>query len=1058
MTKYRIRMANGRVIGPFEKPQLFELKANGRIKGTEEAQVFPTGNWGPIKQFDFYAELMDENKTVLQSKEQNENTFVIDLTQIRNHKNEKELEKYNQGTQAPIEHLTETVRLNQAIEKIEVPSPALEKTDKDLTKLKIIEPSQSKIVSMIEEEDPRVDKTIINPVAQEEIEKIRRQKKLAEEKAKAEAEKLQAPVPVKNNEVVVGSENALVSSDETTQMFKLDRTGLLQTAEEVEETIEKEIRKVQKQREKEEGIDDEQESEEDEAGKKKKKIIIFVAVLAIFYAVMFPEDKPKQQTFKHFEPVITFPIPFDAADPNKAKAEFERGLKQLSAGTYPNLIKAGLSFKNAYENNINDITALSFMVRTYAEELEHSSEKLRDAQTIFNVIQSKRTELLQDTNGVIGLNLFYMAINKKDAANDVIAKYLKLKPKELIPDLFAVYVLSLISNGKIDGNTIQFVKAMERIPRKNVYVYKALIEYDLFNQNTDQANDLLNEALKNHPKNIYLLLKKADMEIKNGNFKGAVPFLKKAEALNLDYNNSNRAKFLELKGMIYAANKKPKEATAYFTKSLKLVDSDDLRIKLANLESTDGAMVETDKLINESTAVKHLIQARKFFDERNYNLALSAAAKATDAYPGHIPSEIFLSKVQLRLGLAREALKTLEDLVAKYPDDKNVNIALAKAYVETYKFNDVRTRIQIMSGTDIKESWEFASIKAQLFLKMKDPMQAMMWLRTSINLNPLNDEDIFALSNILHRMGKFDNVKVLLNKCMELDPVNPDYRIAYARLVYETQDDQAAIGYLLSLQNEFGENPKVLGEIAIFYYRAGKVKDFQDYKEKLEKLHSSDKALYEFLVKAALLDERYTEVPLLVEKLLAVEPGELEYMMTAGKVLFDSKKFVDAAKWFKRVQDKLPSYPKVLYYQAKIDFLSGDLDTALKKIQEDIKANGETDDDLVFMAQIYQEKEDYIQAENLYKKAQKINPRSYDAIIGLADLSTKRNNHDLALDLYKRAIKLNEEEPLVHKKIGDVYRQLGQGSLAIEAYKLYLEMDPESPHKKNLENYMELMR
>src|SRR5690606_2389978 len=139
-----------------------------------------------------------------------------------------------------------------------------------------------------------------------------------------------------------------------------------------------------------------------------------------------------------------------------------------------------------------------------------------------------------------------------------------------------------------------------------------------------------------------------------------------------------------------------------------------------------------------------------------------------------------------------------------------------------------------------------------LFLKMGDTLQAMSWLKNAISLNPLNDKDIFILAETLLRKGNIEAARTLLNKCMELDPVNPEYRITYARLIYETQDDMSAIGYLLSLQDEFGENPQVLSEIAIFYYRAGKVKDFQDFKAKLEKNHSSDKSLYEFLIKAAL--------------------------------------------------------------------------------------------------------------------------------------------------------------------------------------------------------------
>ena len=57
MQKYRIRLRNGRVIGPFINNQLLELKSKGHIQGNEEAQIFPTGEWLPISEFDFFHEL-----------------------------------------------------------------------------------------------------------------------------------------------------------------------------------------------------------------------------------------------------------------------------------------------------------------------------------------------------------------------------------------------------------------------------------------------------------------------------------------------------------------------------------------------------------------------------------------------------------------------------------------------------------------------------------------------------------------------------------------------------------------------------------------------------------------------------------------------------------------------------------------------------------------------------------------------------------------------------------------------------------------------------------------
>jgi tetratricopeptide (TPR) repeat protein len=1068
MTKYRLRLSNGRVIGPFEKHELYELKARGRIRGTEEAQVFPLGNWEPLDRFDFYGELQDGDRTRpgAPPAAKAEETFMIDLAQLRGHKQEKELEEYEQETVPPIEQLTETVRFAPETPAPATPAPTSELPSVDL--LLETKPSDEFYFELEidgEAVPPDLDadkQTILNPIAQQELEKLRRQQEQAEARRRAEEEKARKRALDAERALVLRQQRqaAPAITDEHTQVIRIDGPSLLRSARQAELDIEAELRAIQRRENKREIEEEDQEGAEveDSAAKEKRnRLILICAAAAILYAIFFPDDKPAKPKFQHLEPRIVFPIPFDQSDVLKSKAEYKKGIEVFGQGSYPALVKAGLLFKSSYENDLENRDALGLLVRSYGEQLQHSTNKLADAQTLFNLIQSKRPFLLQDPNGVIGMNLFYMAINKPAAAVDVVQKYLKLQPKNVTQELFAVYVRSLLKLGRIDLAK-QFYQALENAPDKNRYTYQALVDYHLLNQEMDRAAEYAGDALKRNPRLAGFYLLNAELNLRQRKSGPAVPLLKKAEELGLDHNNRNLAKFYELKGIVLGLRQKPQAAAVAFQKSLAIYDSEELRVKLADLQTSNGAVEDADRIIEESKAVKLLLQAKEHFEKKNYELALSMAARAASAFPGHIASELFLAKVQLRLGHAQQGLKTIDALLAKYPDDKKINMAMIEAFIETYKFNDARNRLQIIASTGMRESWEFASLNAKLYSKMGDALQAMSWLRRSISINPLNDADIFALSQILHKKANFDSARVLLNKCMELDPVNPDYRIAYARLLYETQDDLAAIGYLLSLREDFGENPKIMSEVAIFYYRSGKVKDFQDYKQKLERDHGTDKVLYEFLIKAALLDERFDEVPGLVEKLLAKEPGDLEQMMTTGRVLFERGKLPEAAKWFRRVKDKLPSYPKVLYYIAKIEFLTGDVDAALKKIEEDIKANGENDDDLVFMAQIYQVKEKLVEAENFYKRAQKLNPKSYEAIMGLADLSTKRNNHDLALDLYKRAMKLRQDEPLVHKKIGDVYRQLGQGALAIEAYKLYLDMDPESPHKSNLEAYINLMQ
>ena len=49
--KYRVRLSNGRVIGPLEIKDFVQLYNENKITGNEDAQVYPTGDWKPLSYF-----------------------------------------------------------------------------------------------------------------------------------------------------------------------------------------------------------------------------------------------------------------------------------------------------------------------------------------------------------------------------------------------------------------------------------------------------------------------------------------------------------------------------------------------------------------------------------------------------------------------------------------------------------------------------------------------------------------------------------------------------------------------------------------------------------------------------------------------------------------------------------------------------------------------------------------------------------------------------------------------------------------------------------------------
>lgn len=181
MTKYRIRLKDGRVIGPFLKNQLYELKAKGHIKGNEEAQIFPTGDWMALSRLDFYDDLMNDNKVTFES-DSTDGTFIIDLTQIRNKAKEQEIEDLGTGGIKRVE-LTETVRLHQA-------SPPAKPTKPEQVPNPPSMPDKGPEIKLDDQDVPEAfgfkveetrlsqdqTRTLINPVAQQELEAMKRKK------------------------------------------------------------------------------------------------------------------------------------------------------------------------------------------------------------------------------------------------------------------------------------------------------------------------------------------------------------------------------------------------------------------------------------------------------------------------------------------------------------------------------------------------------------------------------------------------------------------------------------------------------------------------------------------------------------------------------------------------------------------------------------------------------------------------------------------------------------------------------------------------------------------
>jgi tetratricopeptide (TPR) repeat protein len=1080
MEKYRIRLKNGRVMGPFEIESFGELYLKGHIKGSEEVQVFPTGDWKPIKSYRDIIQVLKKAKNSTKVEENTEATFIKKISDLKkeleeekeaidepkevveqktdeNFPNEFQFEKKTQVTEhiAQVESKEEINKEDVAvIEDESINTEVEEEADKTEVEEKIEETEDNDATVLANPPTEDVgDKTQINKDTLKYLEQLRREE--AEKKKLEEEEE-------KNKEPEIDLDNdstQMVNLKDLKKELKVEAKSSENELQQIERLEQKKKKKKELEEAKRKALEEEEEDEDEEEEEENKpkllKLVVVIAIVAFGYALLFPDEgKKKVKKIVPIYPEISFPQQYDVPNAKKAKELYIKGMKLYVSHKYPNYLQAIKFFKASVENQFKKNPAMAKLIMSYSMLLPNSKDKIENGNKIFKLVQINMSKVYKDANMAAAVANFYFKIGKNNAAVSVIERFNAIKKNKPTLELFSVYLDGLLQTGDLVKAKAVYEK-LSSMPKRSLKVNISLINYCLKSGNIEKAADILVEAEKKYDNNVGLLLIKAGLLIYQEDFKSLDVVLDKVQKLEADKSPVYYSKYLEYRGMQSVAEQKVKRAIQYFKKALSINESTDLRAKLAVLDMSNDT--EANLLIAESKAIKEITKAKNHIKNKNWNFAFVSAMEATRIAPNYVKAKLFLSDLQAKQSFFEESLKTLEDLFKKYPNDKDVIFALIQAYIEAYKFREAKRHLAMIVASDYRTDPEYYKVSAKYYLYKDDFNHAVGWLQQAINKNPLDDSLVFDLAKFFIRYNKFTKAKVLLNKAMDLDPSKIEYRISYADIIYEVDGAESAIGYLYDILNDFPDNPKVYSAIGIYYYKSGQLKYFEDTKEKLQKLPNKDEALYDFLIKAAKLDEKFEDVIKYSKKLIRINPANLDTRMFLGQVYLEKERYKEALREFKAVEERISTYPKLQYYMSKLYLLVDNNEKAIELAKNEIKANPTSEDGYILLGEIYRKEEKYIEAEKEYKKAQRINSKNVDTLVGLAFINYKKNQYEIALDLFTKAKNLDSQRAETYKLLGDVYRKIGQSDLAVESYKTFLDLSPDTKYREQLNSYIRMM-
>ncbi|WP_127715403.1 tetratricopeptide repeat protein [Halobacteriovorax sp. HLS] len=1062
--KYRVKLLNDRVVGPFLVDQIGELYAKGHIQGNEKCQLFPVGDWVEIKSFkeinSLFAKIAaGQVDNTIKSNPEKTGTFARinkpksagakpknddGFQEFQYKKEDASKVDYNALEERYQEDLQEIKEIEEELHHLDEPNEVSEEEDSV---------EKTVIVNRASLQEDVAEKTVIvtpNPFLnkpKDEPEEIASNESLSEE-AEADDEEDSEDEP---EEVIV--------TDEATEFINLkevmpDIKQVSQQAEKEFELVEIESNKDEIEQKKEETKKIEQAKEEkkkEEKKKKKMKPIVAFAFLAIIAVLMFPEESEKK-----LEPIrikVIHPVAADILDEVKSREALVEGVELYSKGTYLSKIQAAAKFRESLHHQYRKNKALGYLVLTYSEIFQNASNEFSAQKKIFNLIEIGKSKVLTDINMAMGSAIFYSSIDKKYTANKILENYIRINKPSV--KLLSIYLKVLLNI----GNYVEAKKVYDLlidVKNKEEITYLNLIFYYESNELRDEAQKILTEARTKFPSSIPLLLKLAQYKFEARDVKKFEVVLKAISKLNAGRSPIYYSKFLEYMGILSAIKGDNNNAARLFKSALKIHESDELRSKLSALEL--GGSNKVEKLILESKILELMKKSSDMVKRKNWEQAFLYAIQASDMDRSYIPAQLLLGDIQVRRGYYEDAIKTFVRMKKEYPLNKKINVALVNAYIKAFKLRDAELELRAIGQSKLGTSYIFSSLQGQYFYRRKFYENAIKKYKDSIKKNPINDQDYYQLAKIYMEHRKYKTAKNLLIKSIALDPVNTTYHSMYANIIYELDGADTAIGYLRNFLKTNKEDPRILGEIAIYYYKNGQTLEFEEYKKRLERLTSTDASFYEFLIYSAELDDRDEDVIKYGKELIKINPGDLDVQIKLGSNLYDKGLYKEALSMFQQILARLESFPKANYFLSKTYLKLRDFKNAEAAALKEIKANPTLEFGYYILGEVYRSQKNYKDAENNFKKSISRNGRYEEALIGMGWIKWKQGYLDQARQYYLKALKGNQNNGEIHRSLGFIYKDIGQSALAIDSFRVYLDLTPAAKDRANIENLMKRLR
>lgn len=1013
---FKIRLQNGRVIGPIdlERVKLFILK--NQISGLEMARLYPSGDWKDINKFPEIAELLMQklegrlvpSAAVETSSDQNTEEGSIQI----NHADpstaasgitiQDEPPAFTKQTGTP--GLQTSPSLSDSFRNEEF---------KDETPPQKPVPEAEPTVVMTTDDE----KTIVYTKEEED--------KLAGDMPLEDNSNSKLPAHIDPNKVSVELVQGEGTAIRVDPFFANEKTAML------------DIRQ---------GGGAAQAPKPPDTKKRKIFTLIVMAVLAV--GVFFgSEEKQKPADAAPF--FVEMPATLPKTDPQKSEKILMSGLPFYLQDTVDGYKKAAKIFLESAAHNPDNVRALCLLASCYMNLIDVVNRDENYFNVVTRIIELERAKNVDLGETVIADVELYHILGNPDAAITRIVEFSKTHQWGV--DMLYYLSMSFYMKGKIP----EALGQLNKIDPKDYFSPKINVLYGMIYASSGQNDNAIKhfqEAVNSSPKHVKARSKLAELYFSKDN-------LPESEK-NADFvihnpsmaSKNELARAYYIRAKIHQVASRDADALQEIETALKLTPDDhDLLLDYYTLKAKMGSRIKDAS--GKAKMFHFLAEGEKSLKNDNLESALSNFLSARDAQYDDVAPLLKLSDVFQRKGDLQSAKINMSKAIQLEQRRADLYPMYIKVLIDAYEFEDAAQALTSYKGLN-PPSANVDRLQGDFFLKQERFTEALAYYKRALTSNNVDSRIYVAYATLMFKVSNFRDAAFYFGLARRFDPFNVEATVGIGMALSELEGVDVGVRYVQNALEISPHKAALLNGVAEIYERKG---------DHASAMKFADNALTTdptFALAHKTRGEAFTSLNKTKEALDAYRTySSLAPLDPTGHIaryrIYLKKMDLKAAKEeIQKVIDGFPKFPGAHYMLGDLFREGQNYQAALDAALIEIKFNPGYVPAYVLAGTAYNLTKDYTNALGMLTKGLRLAPNHVPTLLQAGFANHMLKTYAAAQSMFERALQLDQGNPQIHKRLGSLYHDLGNRDRAKQHFRAYLDLFPDAPDRKDMEAYV----